>query len=202
MRNRQLLWIPLFLLLLAPAAAQALTEEKTGTVYPDQIVVEYGDEVFPLVATGTALREKTMLKVDIYTIVSYITEGFELGEDPARSIWKAEVFKRLQLDLRRGFSKEKLIHSFEEVIEKNYSEEQRAGFADAMATFNAYWFRDAEDGDEIIFDYDPDSGLHTWLNGEEVGVIEDPVFAQALWSVWFGDEPASKDMRKRLSGQD
>ena len=89
-----------------------------------------------------------MLKVDVYTIVSYLDAGTELGENPPSTLWKADSAKRLQLDLRRGFSKEKLISSFEEVIEKNFSEEERAAFADAMETFNGFWTRDAQDEDQ------------------------------------------------------
>lgn len=197
MRARSLMSLAVLALLSLPQLAFGITEEKSGKTYPDEITVESNGEPVTLIATGTALREKTFMKVDVYTIVSYVEKGTDLGSDPAAGLIMADVPKRLQMDLRRGFSRDKLIGAFEHDIEKNYGDKMDS-FADAMKTFKAYWTRDAQDKDLIIFDYDPATGLHTSLNGEELGVIQNPVFAQALWSVWFGKDPASKDMKKHL----
>ncbi len=180
-----------------PTLAWGITEEKSGTSYPDTITVEIGGQPVEMIATGVALREKTFMKVDVYTIVSYVAKDTDLGDDPALGLMLADVPKRLQMDLRRGFSRSKLIGAFREGVEKNYGD-RIDEIAESMATFDAYWTRDAQDKDQIIFDWDPASGLHTTLNGKEIGVINDKVFAQALWSVWFGHKPASKDMRKKL----
>ena len=67
-----------------------------------------------------------------------------------------------------------------------------------MATFEGYFDRDARDGDVIIFDYCPATGLTTTLNGEVRGVITNPAFVEALWSVWFGKKPASDGLKKHL----
>ena len=42
----------------------------------------------------------------------------------------------------------------------------------------------------------------TTLNGEVKGTIANAAFVEALLTVWFGEKPASKDMRKKLSGQE
>ena len=197
MKTRSLLVTVLFVLVALPQLAFGITEEKSGVSYPDEITVDVDSQAVTLIATGTALREKTILKVDVYTIVSYVKKGTDLGPDPAAGLILVDVPKRLQMDLRRGFSRDKLIGAFEHDIEKNYGDKM-SSFADAMDTFKGYWTRDAQDKDRIIFDYDPQSGLHTSLNGQELGVITNPVFAQALWSVWLGKYPASKDMKKKL----
>jgi len=180
-----------------PSLVLGVTEEKTGTTYPDEITVEFSGQPVEMIATGTALREKTFLKVDVYTIVSYVAKDTDLGDDPAIGLMLADAPKRLQLDLRRGFSKDKLMGAFEEGVKKNYGD-RMSEIEEAVTEFNAYWTRDAQDKDQIIFDYDPASGLHTTLNGEELGVIQNKIFAQALWSVWFGKKPASGDMKKKL----
>ena len=184
------------LLLLIPAIATAVVEKKTGTEYPDEI--EIGDETgsMKLVATGVGLREKTFLKVDVYTIVSYVPAGSELGEDAALGVVMLDEPKRLQLDLRRGFSREKLINAFIEGIHANYDD--TSAFEADMEAFQGYFTRDAEENDRIIFHYCPERGLTTELNGEKVGTIANKEFAQALWTVWFGKKPANKDLRKAL----
>jgi len=181
-------------LVVQPAAA--IVEEKSGKEYPDTVVQGTGDVAATLAATGVGLREKTFMKVDVYTIVSYVMEGVDLGSEPAATLVKLKEPKRLQMDLRRGFSREKLINAFVEVIEKNY--EDRTAFAADMDTFSAYFTRDAQDGDVILFDFRLDTGLTTSLNGEVAGVIENFAFVEALWTVWFGEDPANDDLRDNL----
>ncbi|MBK8165657.1 MAG: chalcone isomerase family protein [bacterium] len=184
--------------LLLAGQAGAIVESKTGTEYPDSITVATagGDQV--LVATGAALREKSMLKIDIYTIASWVASGTELGADRAAAIWTLEAPKRLRMDLRRSFSREKLIGAFREVIEKNYADQ--SAISTDLATFEGYFTRDAESGDVILFTYLPGQGLTTDLNGETRGVIANPTFVEALWSVWFGPQPVDDGMKAKLSG--
>lgn len=199
MRQRLALTAAAAVLMMAVRAA-AIVEPKTGTEYPDTITIttDAGDQV--LKATGTALREKTMLKVDVYTIASYVPETASLGADPAAAIWNLDAAKRLRMDLRRSFSREKLINAFREVIEKNYPD--ISPFAEDMKTFEAYFTRDAKSGDVILFTYLPGVGVTTELNGEVKGTIANPKFVEALWSVWFGREPVNRDMSARLSGME
>ncbi len=183
-------------LLLVPLGAVAITEPDTGTEYPDQVTTSVGGRTVTLAATGVALREKTFLKVDVYTIVSYVDATAELGDDPAATLRTIDAAKRLQMDLRRGFGRDKLTDSFSGVIEKNYDD--LSPFAADMATFLAYFDRDAQENDRIVFEYLPGVGLVTSLNGEIKGTIENPAFTEALWTVWFGEEPADDGMREQL----
>ncbi len=184
-------------MLAAPAVVWGITEQKTGTEYPDQITIQMDNQKVTMNATGVGLREKTFLKVDVYTIVSYLLEGVTPeGDDLGVALCALQQPKRLQLDLRRGFSREKLINAFVEVIEKNYKD--TSAFADELETFKGYWTRDARDGDRIIFDYAPGAGLITTLNGQVLGEIKNPKFAEALWSVWFGKKPANDGLKRDL----
>ena len=182
-----------------PLAAMAVVESKTGTEYPDEITVETAGGSAELKATGVGLREKTFMKVDVYTIVSYIPADATLAgeaKEAGLALIALDAPKRIQMDLRRGFSREKLINAFVDVIKKNY--EDTSAIDDDMATFSAYFTRDAEEGDLIVFDYCPQKGLTTILNGEVTGVIENFAFTRALWTVWFGEKPANKGLREDL----
>jgi len=185
--------------LLATAPAAAVVEPKTGTEYPDQIAIDTPAGPAALVATGAGLREKTMMKVDVYTIVSYVDAAAVLGADPVAAILALDAPKRLQMDLRRGFSREKLVGAFVESIEKNY--EDRGPFAADLAAFLAYFQRDAQKGDKIVFEYVPQVGLTTSLNGEVKGVIGNVAFVQALWSGWFGKYPVDAQLTRALISQ-
>ena len=191
-------WPRLALLLacVVPVAALAVTEPDTGTEYPDTIGLDLGGETVTLRATGVGLREKTFFKVDVYTIVSYVVDDAQLGERPARTLCTIDAPKRIRMDLRRGFSRDKLVDSFRESIEKNMDD--LSSIEAAMAAFEGYFDRDAREGDEIVFTYLPGRGVATELNGARLGVIDEPAFAVALWSVWFGDEPTDEGLRDDL----
>ncbi len=184
--------LTLLFLIALPLTAMAITEPDTEKTYDDAVSMSGHN----LVTTGVALREKTFLKVDVYTIVSYMAEGSNLGEDKATDLLNLDAPKMLQMDLTRGFSNKKLKNAFSEVIEDNYDD--MSAFQSDMDTFLGFFTRDAEEFDVIIFSYTPKDGLVTTLNGEELGTIKNPEFMKALWTVWFGEEPADDDMRDNL----
>jgi len=78
-------------------------------------------------------------------------EGAVLGENPAPALVKLDEPKRLRMDMLRGFSCEKLINAFTEVIDENF--EDQSPFQADLDTFIAYFDNDAEEGDVLIFDY-------------------------------------------------
>ena len=183
-------------LLTVPLVAGAITEPKTKVEYPDQLTVTVDGAEVGLKATGVGLREKTFAKIDVYVIVSYVAADAVLGDDPAATLRTIDVPKRIQMDLRRGFSRDKLIGAFKDVIEKNYDD--MSAFETDMATFFDYFERDAEDRDKIVFDYVPGGGLTTSLNGEVKGNIDNLAFVEALWTVWFGEKSANGGLKKDL----
>jgi hypothetical protein len=136
------------------------------------------------------------MKVNVYVIVSYVVEGVKLTGDQGVALLNLDAPKMIRMDLVRGFSREKLVNAFKDVIEKNYDD--RSAFEADMETFFAYFKNDAEEGDILIFTYVPGMGLKTVLNGAEQGVITNFEFVKALWTVWFGEEPASDGLKEDL----
>jgi hypothetical protein len=194
MRRFLILWTTVACAASFVAPASAITESDTGMEYPDAVAFACGGEDLTLVVTGTGVREKTFLKVNVYTIVGYVLEGTELGE-AEDALVTVDVPKRIQMDLLRSFSREKLVNAFTDVIDKNY--ENRDAFAEDLDVFLAYFTDDAQDGDVLVFDYCPGTGMTTTLNGEEKGTLGQPM-AEALWTVWFGRKPASGGLKKDL----
>lgn len=192
-------FVTLAISLMLPAAALAIVEPKTGTEYPDRIVVESPRGPVTMAATGVGLREKTMLKVDIYTIVSYVDTTAVLGDSPTGAVLTLDVPKRLQMDMRRDIDRQKLIDVFLQTIERNFTE--RASFAADLQTFLGYFDVDAHQGDRLVFDYLPQVGLTTSVNGVAKGTIDNLAFVTALWSVWFGKYPADESLTRALVAQ-
>jgi len=174
----------------------AIVEQKSKFEYPDQLDLDVDGQAYQLVVTGAALREKTLAKVDIYTIVSYIEATSKLEGDKYQAIIALDAPKRLQLDMRRSVGKDKLLKSLTDIINKNFKDQ--SAFAKDLATFEAYFDKDAEDGDVLIFDYNPDVGFQTTVNGELQGTITNFDFVKAIWTIWFGEKPANKGMREKL----
>ncbi|HOX27001.1 MAG TPA: chalcone isomerase family protein [Candidatus Krumholzibacteria bacterium] len=179
-----------------PLAASAVTEPKTKTEYPDRVTVAVDGRDVVLVATGVGLREKTVAKVDVYTIVSYVSGEADLGADPGAALRSLDVPKRIQLNLRREVGREKLLASFRGGIERNFAD--TSPFADDLARFEALFDRDAREGDRIVFEYLPSQGLVIALNDEVLGTIENRAFVEALWTVWFGEKPANDGLKRSL----
>jgi hypothetical protein len=187
--------LSLFILML-PLTAGAIVEPGTEKEYEDTVTIEADGASHALTVTGVGLREKTFMKVNVYVIVSYLIEGTKLEGDQGVALLNLDAPKMIKMDLVRGFSREKLVNAFKEVIEKNYPDQ--SAFAADMETFFAYFKADAQEGDELIFTYLPGVGLKTVLNGEKVGVIENFEFVKALWTVWFGEKPANDGLKKDL----
>ena len=184
------------ILLLLPLAAYAIVEPGTKLEFDDTVIIEGPDASHSLKVTGVGLREKTFMKVNVYSIVSYMAEGVVLRGEPGQALLELDAPKMIRMDLLRSFSREKLVGAFKDVIEKNYKD--RSAFAADMDTFFAYFTDEAKEGDELIFTYLPGVGLKTVLNGQEEGVIANFAFVKALWTVWFGEKPADGNLKKNL----
>lgn len=192
----QLVLLSLLVLVLPPTAG-AIVEPDTEMEYEDTVTIEADGASHTLTVTGVGLREKTFMKVNVYVIVSYLIEGTNLeGQDQGVALLNLDAPKMIKMDLVRGFSREKLCNAFKDVIEENYDD--LSAFSTDMDSFLAYFTADAQDGDELVFTYLPGLGLKTVLNGEDKGVIKNFEFAKALWTVWFGQDPASDSLKEDL----
>ncbi len=184
------------LVLLLPLNAGAIVEPGTKMEYDDTVALDSEVGGHNLVVTGVGLREKTFMKVNVYVIVSYVIEGAKLEGDQGVALLNLDAPKMIKMDLVRGFSCEKLTNSFKDVIEKNYDD--LSAFQAEMDEFLAFFTKDAEEGDELVFTYIPGVGLKTVLNGGDLGVITNFEFVKALWTVWFGEKPANDGLKKDL----
>ena len=73
------------------------------------------------------------------------------------------------------------------------------GFSSEIAQFMTF-FSDVDDGDEMRFDYAPDTGLTYSHNGEARGTIAGAEFGRAFFLVFVGAQPPSAALKAGLLG--
>ncbi len=169
-----------------------VVEGKTGKRYPSEIYIE--GEAF--VATGTALREKTFMKINVYTIVSYVSREADFRAETATELVNYTGHKRIEMDLTRGLSRDQLIDSFTDGIKNNYRD--ISFFKSELDELKDCFVRDAEEGDKVIFIHNPQIGLVVQVNDKICAEIRNVDFMKAVWSIWLGKKPIDQQMKLQL----
>lgn len=59
-------------------------------------------------------------------------------------------------------------------------------------------FPDVEEGSRITGLYLPGRGARFYLDGSDIGTIEDPEFGQAFFSIWLSDGSSAPGLRRNL----
>ena len=184
------------------AAVGEVIEPRTKAVYPDRVTLGAEDRGAVLAITGAGVRQRTIFKRDVYTIASYVSAGLDLAlladapGGPAEAIRVLDVPKRLVMDLRRGVGRQSLVDALAGAIARN--DPDNSMLDDDLEVFLALFERDAEKGDRIVFDYVPELGLTTTVNGAASGTIAGAALMEALWSVWFGEQPTDAALKRSL----
>jgi hypothetical protein len=102
--------------------------------------------------------------------------------------------------LYKEVDREKLVNGWDEGFRQNQSAEAMAKLQERLQQFNGL-FVTARKGDVFIFDFLADGSTRVTLNGEQTGSIPGADFQKALLTVWLGDKPADKDLKKGMLGE-
>jgi|GEM_PF-600884 len=201
MNSRRLVSIALMVvscaLTVSPVGAADIVEEDTGTGFPQSIALEAGGKTFDLVATGVGLREATFLKVNVYAAASYVAVGFDGGKHPAEALVAADMPKRIVMKFVRDVGADDVSKAYREGLEKNAKNEMKA-FAEDLDAFLGFFSKDVKVGDTMTITYVPGIGLSATHNDRSLEAIADPGLARAVWAIWFGKKPVSKNLRRDM----
>jgi hypothetical protein len=170
-------------LLVFPAAAK----EVDGTQIPDTVTSE--GKTLRLVGAG--VRTKWMFSVYV---------GALYAEKPtfnAANLIKSDQVKRMDLNLLRDVSKDKIVESIREGFEKQSKEQMPA--LQARLDQLAAAVPDLKKGDVLSLTYVPDKGVVVGGAAKET-VIPGKDFADALFSVWLGPDPVDSELKRKLLG--
>ncbi len=83
------------------------------------------------------------------------------------------------------------------MIERNLSDEQYQTLEARLKQFSS-GYRDIEGGDAYHLRYSTDGELELWLNQELLRTERGHDFARAYLSIWFGQQPYSDELKRRL----
>jgi hypothetical protein len=184
MQNKTVLAALLSLAVVSPAFAR----EVAGVTLPDTTTVEGRT----LKLNGMGLRTKIVFKV--YVLGLYL----ETPSKDATAIISSDQIKSLRMSLLRSVGGAKIAETIMEGFERN-SKAQMGALKAPLDKLRAM-IPDVVKGDQIVLTYVPGKGTLVSAKGVEKGVIEGKDFADALFGVWLGANPAQEDLKKALLG--
>jgi hypothetical protein len=164
----------------------ALAKERNGIRMPDTVTAEGKT----LKLQGMGLRTKFVFKV--YAAGLYLETP---STDPA-TILAADEVRRVHLFLLRKVGKQQIGEAISEGFTRN-SKDKLPSLQERLNKLMAL-LPDLKETDEVIFTYVPGKGV--LVSGKTDGIIEGKDFADALFAVWLGAQPADGSLKKQLLG--
>jgi hypothetical protein len=194
------------------ARADKVAESATGVQFDTKKSVE--GRSYTLVGTG--VRKKFVVKV--YAMGLYVedVEGKRAfpslatkagGSDKAKLTEgdRAQAFlmwgsfgKVAVLHFVRDVGAEKIRGAFEESLGDELSDKAPADVREATQAFLKLIDKDVKNGEEFVLHTASDGKIDLAVAGKSLGGVQNAKLARAIWGVWLGSKPISKDLRAEL----
>ena len=107
------------------------------------------------------------------------------------------VMKRLVVVYRVGTQAKRFADAGDVVLSRSYSQDDLGALQGRLDRINAL-YPDPEKGDRCAITFVPGKGTELSSNGASLGWIEGDDFAEAYFSIWLGEKPASNALRDDL----
>jgi len=177
--------------LAVPAAAQEITEAKSG--------VKFATKIDNMSLLGVGLRTKTFLKVKVYAVGFYVADSALAGplaahkgktETPAfyKELVSGDFEKQILMKFTRDVTASQIQEAFRETL----------GGADPtkLNQFLAF-FGDTKEGQTYEIAW-KGGALDVKVAGLGKTPIADAKFAAAVFGIWLGEKPIQGDIKKGL----
>lgn len=166
------------------AAPDMIRDESTDMTFPAEVSFSYGDKNFTLEATGVATRKKYMAKV--YSVAHYLQDAGSVNQrDAFNVILHDDKAKQLSIKWVRTLEPSKIQQGYKDSFKDTLSPEQQQTLGAHINEYIGFFHTEVKKGDETQVRWIPGGHVIVLLNGEEIGHLEDPAFAKALWNIWF-----------------
>lgn len=143
---------------------------------------------------GVGLRTKWMTNV-------YVMGVYQA--DPRKSashIVQSDEPKLLWLHMLRGISGDKMRAAIDEGLAENVSAATLAQLKPDVDRVKAAFPGNIAKGLDITFAYTPAKGTTLRIGGVDKVTVPGKAFMQAFWAIWFGRNPADKDLKNSVLG--
>lgn len=179
---KKILIIAMLIFILMPLTAKRVG----GVLLPDSYYIS-GEK---LDLNGAGLRKKVIIKV--YAGGLYLPKPSKNAEE----ILDANTAINLRMHfIYNEVDQEKLITAWNEGF-------SAGGFADNFAKeiteFNALFSEPALKGDIYDIAYFPEEGVKVVKNDKVLGIIKNPAFRKAVYSIWLGENTSLPKLKKAL----
>lgn len=192
--------------------AEKLTEEGTGVEFDAKKTVD--GKSYTLIGAG--VRKKVFVKV--YAMGLYVEDvegkrafpslatkagGTELakltqGDRAQQFVLWGQFSKLAVLHFVRDVAADKLREAFEEGLAEELAAKAPADVRDVTQLFLKQINRDAKTGEELVLRTSPDGRVELSIGGAAVPAVQNAKLARAIWGLWLGGKPISKDLRGAL----
>jgi hypothetical protein len=151
----------------------------------------------PLVLNGAGLRVRVFFKV--YVAALYLPQK---TTDAAAALAQKGP-RRVAITMLRDVDADTFAKALVDGLRDNHTEAQMAAMKAPMdaLTANLKLVGEAKKGDVIHFEFQPEQGTRTLVNGQPRGnAIAGDEFFTAVLRIWLGDKPADAGLKKGLLG--
>ncbi len=164
--------------------------ECIGVTVPDSTKVAGAD----LVLNGLGIRKATLLKVKVYVAGLYLPQK---SNDPGHILSSATPWQ-LSLHFVRDVDESDMRDAFDEGFEKAAGDKGQA-LKERIETLKSELV-DFKEGHNLSFTNDPVKGVIVDVNGAVGKEIQGTDFAEALLSIWIGNDPPNGEIKTGLLG--
>ncbi len=171
-------------------SGHAMAMEFEGVQVPERFEVTGKS----LQLNGVGMRTEFIF--DIYVGAFYLDKV----TNDARQVIEGRGAKRMLLHFVYGeVGRSKIVDGWNKGFAANYSESEVAAMRAGLDQFTAL-LGPVKKGDEVLIDFLPDGSTQVTFNGVLQGSVSGNQIQQAVLSVWFGNKPADKGLKKSLLG--
>ncbi|MFC1828503.1 chalcone isomerase family protein [Thermodesulfobacteriota bacterium] len=172
-------------------SSTGMAKEVGGVNLPDSLMA--GKD--KLILNGAGLRKKFIIKV--YAGGLYLLQK---NNDPKQIVdADAPMAIRMQF-IYDGVSGKDLVDTWTEGFVKGTGGNISSIKAE-IDKFNGYFTEEAKKNDIYDIIYIPGTGVNLFIKGKLMGIIKGYAFKKALFSIWLGEKPADKNLKKGMLGK-
>ncbi len=173
---------------LAPLSL-ARAADLNGVAMPDTRMADGT----PMQLNGIGLRTFSVLRIPIYVAGLYL----ERRSDNPDAIMHSPETKLLDIRFLRDVDAEEARKAWLDGFERNCKKPCHLDPRDIQRFLAAV--PPVHNGDETILLFTP-NGVSVWLNGQSMGAISDPHFAEIMLATFIGVEPPTPRLKRQLLG--